>query len=115
MARARTTAGQEAQVEGPMTVDAGNDTGEVTAVQTITNESNSKASSKAALTERLPKGIDICQVVYVRLDKSAQPYADRVKAITIRETNVGIVLQSGREINAAEIGKMIFLKEKDVK
>ncbi len=70
---------------------------------------------RTSLANRIPKGLDIGMVVYVRFAKGADVQAERVKAITIRETNVGIMLQSGREINAAEIGHIVFLDEKDVK
>lgn len=73
------------------------------------------AVSKTTLADRIPKGLDVGRTVYVRFAKGADVQAERVKAITIRESNVGIVLQSGREINASEVGELVFLKEGDVK
>ena len=73
------------------------------------------ASAALPLADRLPKKITPGQTLYVRPIKDAALRADKVKAIVIRETNVGILFYSDVEINASEIGSLILFKDTERK
>lgn len=79
-----------------------------------TNKAASKRQAESPLSGRLPKDIDIGQTLYVKLSPGAEASADKVKAVIIRETTVGILLNSNREVSADDIGQIIFLNEKEI-
>lgn len=65
---------------------------------------------KNTILDRLPD-VEIGQTVYLKSSQNKTVQAEKIISITIRETNIGIGLQSGREINASELGRYIFLTE----
>ena len=97
-------------------INAGENTTPTPDVDTINEPAADNAAPTGevqSLTDRLPQNVVPGQTLYVRPTKDALLRADRVEAIVIRETNVGIQFCSGYEINANEIGTLILYNDSE--